>query len=81
MKALRRHDVDDEDEEDERPYVIENVKEVNIDKFKTKGTNYTVRFNNVMADDEIKNLHERLHYVNTFWRTPLVVFCPTIKCD
>ena len=54
---------EDVDGDDERPYVIENVKEVNIDKFKTKGTNYTVRFNNVMADDEIKNLHERLHGV------------------
>ena len=54
-------DIDDDD--DGRLYVIENVKEVNIDKFKTKGTNYTVRFNNVMANDEIKNLHERLHGV------------------
>ena len=60
----RTHDdVNGDDEGDERPYVIENVKEVNIDKFKTKSTNYTVRFNNVMADDEIKNLHERLHGV------------------
>ena len=42
------NDLDDDDEDDERPYVIENVKEVNIDKFKTKGTNYTVRFTNVM---------------------------------
>ena len=42
-------DVDD----DERPYAIENVKEVNIKKFRTKGTNYTLQFNNTMADDEI----------------------------
>ena len=40
---------DDDDDEDERPYVVENVKEVNIKKFQTKGTNYTVRFNNTMA--------------------------------
>ena len=59
----RSHDDVDDEDENERPYVIENVKEVNIDKFKIKGTNYTVRFNNVMADDEITNLHERLHGV------------------
>ena len=58
----RLHDeVDDED--DERPYVIEGIKEVNVKKFRTKGTNYTLRFNNTMADVEIKNLHERLHDV------------------
>ena len=54
---------DDVDDEDERPYVIENVKEVNIDKFKTKGTNYSIRFNNTMGDVEIKDVHERLHDV------------------
>ena len=60
----RMHDeVDDDDENDERPYVIENVKEVNINKFKTKGTNYSLRFNNIMADLEIKDVHERLHEV------------------
>ena len=61
----RTHDEvnDDKDENDERPYVIENVKEVNIDKFKTKGTNYTLRFNNIMADVETKDVHERLHEV------------------
>ena len=61
----RMHDeVDDgDDDEDERPYAIENVKEVNIRKFRTKGTNYTLRFNNIMADAEIKDVHERLHDV------------------
>ena len=55
-------DVDDSnDEEDERSFMIESVKDVNIKKFKTKGTNYTVRFNNALADAEINNLHERLH--------------------
>ena len=60
----RMHDdVDDDDDENERPYVIENVKEVNIKKFRTKGTNYSLRFNNIMADVEIKDVHERLHEV------------------
>ena len=59
----RTHDEVDDDEEDERPYVIEGVKEGNIKKFKTKGTNYTLRFNNAMAGVEIKDVHERLHDV------------------
>ena len=60
----RTHEgVGDDDDEDERPYVIENVKEVNIKKFRTKGTNYSLRFNNIMADVEIKDVHERLHEV------------------
>ena len=59
----RMHDEVDDDEEDERPYAIEGVKEVNIKKFRTKGTNYSLRFNNIMADVEIKDVHERLHDV------------------
>ena len=33
-----------DDEEDERPYAIENVKEVNIKKFRTKGTKLYASF-------------------------------------
>ena len=51
------------DDNDEDRYVIENVKKVNIKKFRTKGTNYSLRFNNIMADVEIKDVHERLHEV------------------
>ena len=47
----------------ERPYTIENVKEVNIKKFKAKGTSYTVHFNNTLADDQVTNLHEQLHEI------------------
>ena len=54
---------DEIDDEDERPYAIEGAKEVNIKKFRTKGTNYSLRFNNTMADVEIKDVHERLHDV------------------
>ena len=50
-------------DEGERPYVIEGVKEVNIKKFRIKGTNYALQFNNAMADVEIKDVHERLHDV------------------
>ena len=47
----------------ERPYTIQNVKEGNIKKFKAKGTSYTVRFNNSLADDQVTNLHEQLHEI------------------
>ena len=56
-------DDDDDNEDEERPYIVENVKEVNIRKFRTKGTNYTIRFDNTMADVETKNLHEELHRI------------------
>ena len=59
----RTHEGVGDDDEDERPYVIENVKEVNIKPFRTKGTNYSLRFNNIMANIEIKDVHERLHEV------------------
>ena len=49
-------DDDSNDEEDERSFMIESVKDVNIKKFKTKETNCTVRFNNALV-----HLHERLH--------------------
>ena len=32
-------------------------------KFRTKVTNYTVRFNIAMADDKVTNLHGQLHTV------------------
>ena len=59
----RTHEGVGDDDEDERPYAIEGAKEVNIKKFRTKGTNYSLRFNNTMADVEIKDVHERLHDV------------------
>ena len=40
----RSHDEVDDDEDDERPDVIQGVKEVNVQKFRTKGTNYALRF-------------------------------------
>ena len=47
----------------ERPYSIEIVKEVNIKKFGAKGTSYTVRINNTLADDQVTNLHQQLHNI------------------
>ena len=62
-KRIHDDDDGDDDDEDERPYAIEGVKEVNIKKFRTKGTNYSLRFNNTMANVEIKDVHECLHEV------------------
>ena len=62
---------DDDDEpvqigrgqDNERPFNIESVTQVNIKKFRTTGMNYRVRFTNAFADLEISSLHDRLHEV------------------
>ena len=50
-------------QDDERPFNIESVTQVNIKKFRTTGMNYRVRFTNAFADLEISSLHDRLHEV------------------
>ena len=50
-------------QDDERPFNIESVTQVNIKKFRTTGMNYRVPFTNALADAELTNLHERLHYI------------------
>ena len=62
---------DDDDEpvqigrgqDNERPFNIESVTQVNIKKFRRTGMNYRVRFTNAFADLEISSLHDRLHEV------------------
>ena len=39
--------------QDERPFNIESVTQVNIKKFRTTGMNYRVRFTNALADVEM----------------------------
>ena len=53
----------EDDDDDERPYAIENVKEVNIKKFRTKGTNYTRSDSTTLWLMMKLQLHERLHDV------------------
>ena len=50
-------------QDDERPFNIVSVTQVNIKKFRTTGRNYRVRFTNALADAELNNLHERLHHI------------------
>ena len=50
-------------QDNERPFNIESVTQVNIKKFRTTGMNYRVRFTNAFADLEISSLHDRLHEV------------------
>ena len=50
-------------QDDERPFNIGSVTQVNIKKFRTTGMNYRVRFTNAFADLEISSLHDRLHEV------------------
>ena len=53
----------DEVDDNERPFYIESVRQVNTKKFKTKAMNYRVQFTNALADAEISSLHERLHEI------------------
>ena len=50
-------------DENERPFYIESVRQVNTKKFKTKAMNYRVQFTNALADAEISSLHKRLHEI------------------
>ena len=50
-------------DDNERPFYIESVRQVNTKKFKTKAMNYRVQFTNAHADAEISALHERLHEI------------------
>ena len=61
----RSHDEmhNESDQDDERPFYVESVTQVNTKKFKTKAMNYRVQFTNALADVEITNLHGRLHEI------------------
>ena len=56
---MGRGEVDGEDD-NERPFYIESVTQVNTKKFRTKAMNYRVQFTNALADVEITSLHEQL---------------------
>ena len=58
---MGRGEVDDEDDNNERPFYIESVTQVKTKKFRTKAMNYRVQFTNALADVEITSLHEQLH--------------------
>ena len=51
------------DEDNERPFYIESVRQVNTKKFRTKAMSYRVQFTDALADVEITSLHERLHEI------------------
>ena len=51
------------DDDNERPFYIESVRQVNKKKFKTKAMNYRVEFTNALANAKISSLHERLHEI------------------
>ena len=44
-------------------FIIEGTKQVNIKKFKTTGTDYTVRFTNTIAHFELSEYHRLLHQI------------------
>ena len=78
----RTHDEVDDEDEDERPYAIEGVKEVNIKKFRTKGTNYSLRFNNAWPMLNLRTYtNDFTTYSSTFWTIPLAMFRPAIRFE
>ena len=54
---------DEPDQDDERPFYVESVRQVNTYKFRTKAMSYRVRFTNALADVEITSLQERVHEI------------------
>ena len=50
-------------DDNERPFYIESVRQVNTRKFKTKAMNYRVQFTNALADAEISSFQVRLHEI------------------
>ena len=63
QKRSRDEIHDEPAQDDERPFYIESVTQVNTKKFRTKAMNYRVQFTNALADDEITSLHEQLHEI------------------
>ena len=56
---MGRGEVDD----NERPFYVESVTQVNTKKFRTKAINYRVQFTNALANLEITSFHEQLHEI------------------
>ncbi len=44
-------------------FTVQSVKQVNVKKFKTTGTNYHVQFTNAFANVELSEYHDRLHEI------------------
>ena len=44
-------------------FTVTNVRQVQVKKFRTTGTDYTVRFTNTFANMELSQYHERLHEI------------------
>ena len=63
QKRSRDEIHDEPAQDDERPFYIESVTQVNTKKFRTNAMNYRVQFTNALADDEITSLHEQLHEI------------------
>ena len=73
---MGRGEVDD----NERPFYIESVTQVNTKKFKTHAMNYRVQFTSTLADLRLLVCTNNcMKYSNRFWTKRLVVFPVRIK--
>ena len=68
MMMKQRRSNKEMSQDDERPFMVQSVIQVNIRKFKTTGMSYRVRFTNALADVELANQHERLHQIFVIFR-------------
>jgi hypothetical protein len=53
----------EDDEVRDNFFTVNGIKQVNVKKFKTTGTNYTIQFTDTFAHLELSRFHERLHEI------------------
>ena len=61
--ALQTGRSEGDEGDNERPFYIESVRQVYTKKFRTNATSFRIQLTNVLAEDEITSLHQRLHEI------------------
>jgi hypothetical protein len=56
-------EMSEDDEVRDNFFTVNSIKQVNVKKFKTTGTNYTIQFTDTFAHLELSRFHHRLHAI------------------
>ena len=56
-------EMSEDDEVRDNFFTVNSIKQVNVKKFKTTGTNYTIQFTDTFAHLELSRFHHRLHEI------------------